>query len=246
MHHGKSGHREYGLLKKNEWITIDVVGDSVTNGLDYCTADETYPAQLAALISKKLPQVSVYRYDGIVKSALLPMKGFAGLYTVGIGTENKRIDVIRNGIGGNTVRRAIRRLNDFTGILANGRKADLTVFMFGINDSLEADREKYVTPERFADDYRELLKKFKETEASEIVIMSATSSNYDMSEYAQMTKLVAQQENILYVDQFKVWKEHYCENAPNFGQGDWLGNDPYHPTKKGAAIIAETLLEHIL
>lgn len=65
------------MLEKNDYITIDVVGDSITHGTNYCSLSETYVAQFAEMLAEKYPEVSVYRYDGIVETELLPMKSFS-------------------------------------------------------------------------------------------------------------------------------------------------------------------------
>lgn len=238
----------YEMLKAKKHITIDIVGDSVTFGTDHCTNDETYTAQFAKMLANKYENAEVYRYDGIPDGEFLPMKQFSD--AVSVGGENKefRIDVIRNGIGGNTVRRAINRMTDFTGKLANGKNADITVFMFGINDALKSDEKKYVLPQKFAEDYRELLDKFIKSEKSEIVIMSATTNDQTIDEHVNMTKIVAHEYGFLYVDQNEVWNMHYDESAPNFGHGDWLSDtsfDACHPTPKGAYKIAEKLFEYV-
>lgn len=237
------------MIRERQHITIDIVGDSVTQGTDHCADNETYTAQLAYMLADRLPEVSVYRYDGIIHDALLPMGYFEGPVKVSEGMGDKQIDVIRNGIGGNTVRRAINRIQDFTGKLANGRKADITVFMFGINDALKSDATKYVSPEKFLEDYRELLDLFRQTEKSEIVIMSATTNDQCIDEHVKMTEVLAREYNLPYVDQHKIWQMHYDKEKPNFGHGDWLSEVPWdacHPTPKGAKAIAEELFKKLI
>lgn len=236
------------MIENRRHITIDIVGDSVTCGLDHCNNDETYTAQLAHMLAERLPDVSVYRYDGIVKDELSEMEYFEDPVKVSTGIGDKQIDVIRNGIGGNTVRRAINRIHDFTGELANGRKADISVFMFGINDALKSDRTKYVSPEKFLDDYRELLERFRQTEKSEIIIMSATTNDQCIDEHVKMTEVLAKEYNLPYVNHHKIWQMHYGKEKPNFGQGDWLSEAPgdaCHPTPEGAKEIAKALLEKL-
>lgn len=232
------------MLREKRHITIDIVGDSVTWGLNHCTAGETYTAQFCTMLAETYEDVSVYRYDGVSGGACCPMARFEAPVTVCARTGDRRIDVIRNGIGGNTVRRAIRRLSDFTGVLANGRRADITVFMFGINDALRSDPQKYVSPEVFAGDYRELLDRFRATETSQIVLMSATTNDQSIEDYVRQTERLAREEGCLYIDQYKVWQEHYDRRLPHFGYGDWLSDTPgdaCHPTPRGAHAIAETL-----
>lgn len=235
------------LLKEKGHITIDVVGDSITQGEDHCTSEETYVAQFAKMLAEKYVDATVVRYDGVVKDGLSPMAGFKAV-EVSRGAGEYRIDVIRNGIGGNSVRRAINRISDFTGELANGRCADVAVFMFGINDALLSDSTKYVTAEKFGEDYREMLDRFAQSENAEIVIMSATTNDQTIDAHVAKTAKVAAERGLVYVDQNKVWNEHYDETMPNFGHGDWLSNVSYdacHPTPTGALQIARTLFESV-
>ena len=237
------------MINEKQYITIDIVGDSVTWGLNHCSNNETYTAQFAYMLAGRLPEISVYRYDGIVKDELSGMEYFEGPIKVNSGIGNKQIDVIRNGIGGNTVRRAINRIQDFTGKLANGKKADITVFMFGINDALKSDKTKYVSPQKFLEDYRELLERFRQTEKSEIILMSATTNDQCIDEYVMMTEILARENGLTYIDQHKIWQMHYDKDKPNFGQGSWLSNAPgdaCHPTPEGAIEIAKPLLETLL
>ena len=54
------------MIENRRHITIDIVGDSVTWGETHCNNEETYTSQLARMLADRLPEVSVYRYDGIV------------------------------------------------------------------------------------------------------------------------------------------------------------------------------------
>lgn len=237
------------MLKSKNHITIDIVGDSITEGTQHCTAEETYVAQYTKMLAQKYPDVSVYRYDGIAaENPLKPMERFDGPIEVNVGRGEKRIDIIRNGIGGSSVRIAINRMHDYTGELANGRRADITVFMFGINDALKTAPERYVSSEVFGENYRELLREFRKTEDCEIVIMSATTNDQCIDEHVKETKIVADENGILYIDQNAVWNDHYDVNAPHFGHGEWLSEVSYdacHPTPKGAYAIAKTLFEQV-
>ena len=237
------------MLENQNVVTVDVVGDSVTHGLDHCTEEETYTAQFSKMIAEKFGYASVFRYDGIQGTGISPMKMFSAPVCVSKGSGEKRIDIIKNGIGGNTVRRAINRIGDFTGVLANGKSADITFFMFGINDALKSDPKKYVTPERFYDDYKELLTLFKKSEKSEIVIMSATTNDQCIDEHVKAAERLAKENGLIYIDQNGVWNRHYDKNAEHFGQGDWLSDTPTdacHPSPKGAKAIAGEMMKYIV
>ncbi len=237
------------LLCEKETVTLDIVGDSITHGLNHCSADETYTAQFACMLAEKFTEASVNRYDGIVSSGEKPMAYFDGPIEAAVRNGNKHIDVIRNGIGGNTVRRAIERIGDFTGTLANGRTADVTFFMFGINDALKSDSKKYVTAEKFYEDYSELIEKFRKIEDSAIVIMSATTNDQTIDAHVAETARLAAEYGFIYIDQHKVWDAHYDPAASNFGQGDWLSNedarDACHPSPLGAKMIASEMMKYV-
>lgn len=237
-------------LKKNDDITIEFVGDSITHGLNHCRAEETYVAKFAMLIGKKFENYSVFRYDGVVSDALSPMKCFDGPILVSYKETGGKIDIIRNGIGGNTVQRAMNRIDDFTGTLANGKMPDIVFVMFGINDALKSDSQKYVTADKFKSNYKALLEEVKKRNPEvQIIMMGATTNDQTIEEHCKKSKELADEENIPYIDLHKLWSEHYDEKAENFGHGDWLSNnsgDACHPTPKAAYIMAEKISEAFL
>lgn len=236
-------------IKSNDDITIEFIGDSVTHGLNYCRPEETYVAKFAMLISKKLENYNVFRYDGIVLDALSPMESFDGPILVSYKENTGRIDIIKNGIGGNTVQRAIRRIDDFTGTLANGKKPDVIFMMYGINDALYSDSQKYVTAEQFKSNYKILLDEVKKRNPEALIIMmSATFNDESVDEHCKKSRELAEEEIIPYIDLHKFWIEHYDNKAENFGYGDWLANDKdaCHPTPKAAYILAQKILDEFL
>ena len=236
-------------LKNNEHITIDFVGDSITHGLNYCAAEETYVAKFAAEMAKKFPEFSVYRYDGIVKDELSPLVGFEGPFLVSAGTGKGRIDIIRNGVGGNTIMRAYNRIHNFTGTLANEKEPDLTFLMFGINDALKSDESKYVTPEKFKENYKMLIDEIRvRNSGTAIVLLSSTYNGFGIKDHCEKSMELAKEENIPYIDMFKFWCDHYDENADNYGQGEWLfGNgDSCHPMPIGAELTAKHIFNEFM
>ena len=109
-------------LTKKESITIQFVGDSVTEGTNHCRAEETYTAKFAELVARDFREYSVYRYDGIVSDEKSPIRGFDGPVLVSYRENAPMLDIIKNGVGGNTAERAYRRKENFIGILPNGKK----------------------------------------------------------------------------------------------------------------------------
>lgn len=236
------------MLAEKGHLTVDFVGDSITWGISHCAAEETYVAAFARMVAAQYPECSVYRYDGVMGGELDPIARYDEPFLVQAGTGTQRIDVIRCGIGGNTVRRALNRFGDYTGTLVNGRRADVTFFMFGINDALKSDPRKYVTPEQFGKDYRELLERFRAAEPSAVIVMSATTNDQPIDEHVAETARVARAFGLPYIDHCAVWAAHFDPAAPHFGQGDWLSDTPgdaCHPSPLGARVIARTIAENL-
>lgn len=237
---------------RGEHITLNFVGDSITHGLNHCRPEETYIAKIAALLARHYPTCTVRRYDGEVENEGVPLRGFDGPILVSVGTEGGTVDVIRNGVGGNTARRLIRRLDDFTGTMPNGRRADATLIMVGINDALACDPAKYVTPDVFLRDYKELLDLIRAQDPdTALVLISSTynGANDDIAPYCENTESLAAEEGLPFVDMRSFWLAHYDPEAPHYGQGDWLSDvagDACHPSPLGAEITARRLLEDLL
>ncbi|MBQ9921486.1 MAG: SGNH/GDSL hydrolase family protein [Clostridia bacterium] len=236
-------------IRNSEDITIDFVGDSITYGLNYCRPEETYVAKFASLIAARLENYSVYRYDGIVSDELLPIQEFDGPITVSYKENAAKIDIIRNGIGGNNVLRAFDRIDDFTGTLANGKRPDITFMMFGVNDALISNPQRYQTPEQFFRNYKRLIDEVKKRNPDTfIIIMNATYNDQSVSEHCKKTEELAKSEGIPYIDMHRLWMEHYDAEACHNGQGDWLANDwdACHPTPKAAHIMAQKICDEFL
>lgn len=236
------------LIRNGGHVTLNFVGDSVTHGINHCTDDETYVAQFAAMMASGFPECTVRRYDGIQGEELAPLLGFEGPILVSSGVENGGIiDVIRNGVGGNTVARAHKRIGDFTGVLANGRASDVTFLMFGINDALDNDPAKYVPVEVYRQNYLALLADIRRRDPqTAIVILSSTYNGDSIRPYCEAARRLAEDEGLPFVDLFALWMDHYDPAAPHFGQGDWLSDcawDACHPTPKGAEATAKCIFD---
>ena len=233
-------------IRNSEPLTLNFIGDSITWGLNHCSAEETYVAEFARLFAEKFNEYKVVRYDGMVKTEALPLTGFEGPIPVG-GEGDAQATVIRNGVGGNTVRRALNRKQDFTGTLADGRTADVNFLMFGINDALASDKSKYVTPDKFEKDYEELLSVLEKDDAL-LIILSPTYNGlkYPLDKYAAVTERLAEKYGLPFIDTHKLWMEHYQKNAPHFGQGDWLSeskSDACHFSPEGARQTAKFIFD---
>jgi len=238
-----------GKLKNGEDLTLDFVGDSVTHGLNHCSSDETYTAVFASLMAEHFKEYSVFRYDGIPTGALAPMGSFAGPFPVSVGNGRGRMDIIRNGIGGNTVARAYNRIADFAGTAANGKIPDITFMMFGINDALKPDPAKYVTADVFKQNYGKLLDEvIHRIPDTCVILLTATTNDWTVDEHCQKTVELAAERGIPLIDTHRLWEEHYDAGAGNFGHGDWLagGSDACHPTPVGAKATAKFIFDEFL
>lgn len=233
-------------LLSGEDVTLDFVGDSITWGLNHCSPEETYVAFFARMFARWFGEYNVVRYDGRVDSEALPIAAFEGPIPVGGKNGSPVAAIIRNGVGGNTVRRAIRRKHNFIGEMPNGKDADLTFFMFGINDALKCDDSKYVTPERFLQDYRELLDLTAHLGARILISPTYNGTSYPLDAYAEATKLLAEEAGLPFFDAHKLWTDHYRAEAPHFGEGEWLSDsktDACHFSPKGARVTAAFLFD---
>ena len=235
-------------LKSGEELTLNFVGDSVTRGTTHCTDEETYVARFAAYMAKRFVGCTVRRYDGIAPDELMPIHHFEGPKVISEG-QGAVIDVIRNGVGGNTILRAHKRIGDFTGTLVNGKRPDITFMMFGINDSLTHVPDRYVAPEVFKDNYRNLINAIREKNPETLfIIMTPTTNDKDVSSHAEKARELCSEEGIVVIDTNALWSEHYDPGAENFGHGDWLagGRDACHPTPKGADATAKFIFDEFL
>lgn len=227
-------------------MTINFVGDSITHGLNHCRAEETYTAKFAMFLARIFKKHTIRRYDGIYLDGEAPMKEFEGPILVALGEEKGTIDVLKNGIGGNTVIRAYNRIDDFTGILANGRRPDITFMMFGINDALKSDPKKYTSPQEFKSNYKMLINEVRRRNPDTfIIMMGATFNDQTIELHCEKSKQLAREEGIPYIDLHELWMKHYDASAENFGQGNWLagGTDACHPTPTAAEIMAKYIFE---
>ena len=238
----------YNKIKNLEDVTVDFVGDSITYGLNHCTTNETYVAVFSKLFAEKFDEYSVIRYDGITEGALEPIKAFDKVVVKDNGKATASF--VKNGVGGNTVRRALNRKENFIGKMPNGKAPDLTFFMFGINDALANDPSKFITPDVFYEHYKELIELMLGNSSTAIILMTPTFNGPDkLDEYAQVVRRVAKEYCLICIDLFELWKQHYKPSLDRYGQGDWLSDckgDACHPTPIGARAIAERVFSQVI
>ena len=241
------------MVNSEDYLLFSV-GDSITEGLRASSNEATYTAALARGIADKFPQRTVLRYDGLRRDTtdgeLFPIRVYEGPVTVQSGVQGK-ITVVRSGIGGNTVRRLLHRKTDFISKPIEGRTADLFLMVSGINDALDCDPAKYVTPKQYGRVLHELVDEIEAADPSaDIIFMTPTFNDYGTSSvstldpYVDTMKKVAALRQIPVIDLHRLWMEHLVVGAENSGQGDWLlsPEDHCHPSDTGHAAIAESIL----
>ncbi len=219
-------------LSAGESYLVMAVGDSITYGRNHCTDEETYLACLARAFAVRYPRARVLRYDGVPDGEMKPLAGYAGPVVVQEGTAGELV-FVRCGVGGNTVRRALSRAGDYTGRFLTGQEPDLFLLMFGINDALSEDPRKFITPERFYEDQREMHALLKETDPdADIVLMTATYNDPGeqqgsrLDPYTEMTKRLAAETGSYLIDTHALWMAHYQPGTERHGQREWLSAEP--------------------
>ena len=227
-------------------VTFNFVGDSITMGEQHCRSEETYVAKIGMLLSRRFPRATVLRYDGVYHTECDPIHEFCGPILVSLGDGAGRIHLIRNGVGGNTVVRAHRRIHNFTGILPSGARADVTFLMLGINDAIVTNPEKYDPPESYRLHYRALVEDIQRRDPeTRIVLITSSYNDQSVGEHVAMTRSIAEELSLSLIDLHALWTAHYDPHADNFGHGDWLagGSDACHFTPKSAEISAAYILD---
>ncbi len=241
-------------LSENKKFVLHVLGDSITWGENHCTSEQTYCAELARLFATAYPECTVIRYDGIVESESKPLSHFSEPITVQAGNETE-IVIIRNGIGGNTVRRALNRRQDFIGKCVHGCDPDMFLMMYGINDGLKEDRSKYVTPQQFYENYSELCDLLAQANPSAKVVLmtpsyndSGNSENSVLDPYCEKVKRLAKERGLSLIDVHRLWMEHLVLGGEHYGQGTWLSGvkgDFCHFSPEGGKATAEFIFSKI-
>lgn len=233
-------------IANGETVTLTFVGDSITQGTTrHSTKDETFVAYVTDLLAADFKDTKVVRYDGRVVSELEPLDGYEEILVQ--DGDKGRINVLRSGVGGNTIVRAMNRFSDYTGILPCGTRSDFIFTMFGINDALMPDPKKYVTNDVFKVQYSDMLDKLAKAEPqAEIIVLTATTNGDSIREYVYRTYEIVKEKDLPMIDTYDLWTKHYDPQADNFGHGDWLfgHGDACHPMPKAAKIMAEFIYDN--
>ena len=242
-------------LKKGENVLIVAVGDSITWGLNHCTAEQTFCALLAKMLAERYPEISVLRYDGKASGEYKPIQYYEGPCTVSSG-KKQTLTMVRSGVGGNTVRRAINRSDDFAGTFITGEKPDVFLLMFGINDALSEDKNKYVTPDVFYSDLKELYHLLKTSDPNAHVVFLTPTYNdlglwkkSGLDPYSDKMKQLAEETGSFLIDTHRLWMDHCIVGSEHYGQRDWLSDtegDACHFSPEGSRKTAEFIFNTIM
>lgn len=232
-------------------VLITVVGDSVTYGIYKAAINETYCAVLAQRLGGRFPDTQVVRYDGKMSGGSMPLAGYEEAVVVNKGNKGK-ITVVKCGVGGDTVRRALNRKEDYIGGFITGETTDIYMLMFGINDSLKDDASKYVSPQKFLEDLTELTSLLNRTNPNaEIVLLTPTYGDDGTSKisclepYVENMKILADEKNYMLIDTHELWMKHLVIGGENCGQGDWLADDPWHFAPAGGIATGNYIFEEL-
>lgn len=232
-------------------IVLETVGDSITWGLNHCTPEQTYTAELCKLLAKNT-SADIVRYDGIAPRNTGRLKGFERI-EMRNNRADRKISVIRNGVGGDSVLRSLKRYEDFTGEITDGLRPDIITLLFGVNDALKNDPMKFVSENIFKVNLQLLIKTIYTYNPEAAVVLLTPSYNDDgmtekscLDKYAKKVKEVSVEFNIPVIDIHKKWMEHLITGSENNGQREWLSNvkwDMTHLSPIGSRVMAEHIFE---
>jgi lysophospholipase L1-like esterase len=248
-------------LIAGENVCIHFVGDSITVGYNSTgTVGGNFVQRMGVLIGQQLvPTAQVNRYDPNAYSVLNdgPINGWNGPTVIQHSSAGnpQTVQVVNNGVSGDTVQRVLRRIGNLTGWTP---PIDLFVILLGINDSLTTDPQKFVPPDIFASGIRSLTEILKNYyPQAEIALCTPTyndqpdaAGTYTLEQYAMATRRAAIETGTALVDLHALWADMYDADDPNWehndGYGWWLntaGGNHTHPTDQGHQGIAEEMFK---
>jgi len=240
-------------IEQGEDALIVMVGDSITWGLNHCTAEETYCAHFSRLLANRFPHARVVRYDGVVEKEGQPIDNYGNSIPVQMGNGKQKLTVVRSGVGGDTVLRVMNRVENFTGQVVDGCQPDLITIMLGINDALESDPNKYVSDRIYQIHYRMLVKEIQHRNPDTAILLLTPSYNDPgqssrscLDAYSERVKEVAEEFHLSVIDIHQKWMEHLQVESEHYGQRDWLSNHPgdsTHLSPRGAEIMAHHIFD---
>ncbi|GEM_PF-1951432 len=235
--------RTLSRILAGESVVIHFVGDSITVGYNSTgTVGGGFVQRMGVLIAQQLaPTAAVQRYDPNAYGALSdgPINGWNGPTVIQSpsGGSSQVIQIVNNGVSGDTVQRVLRRYGNLTGW---SPRIDMHVIYLGVNDSLTNDSTKFVTPPDFHAGMRSLVDIVRHYyPQSEIVLCtphandqpdagnggSIPQGTYTLDQYAMATRRVALELGVALVDLRQLWAD-----AKDTSNAAWAGSDFYPPT----------------
>ena len=247
-------------LKTNQDTLIMFAGDSITEATQNTNTMETsYVACICRYLKELYPNSKIVRVDGKrTHGGNKPLETFEEVIVNNPTSPLNVITVVKSGVGGDTLLRLQKRMNDF--IQYKGMTPDVIFLMEGINDSLTDDQTKYIPIDLYEKYYRTLIQYLKRETTSEIVLMTShwhgdtptnqypVKKDYNLNHYINVQKKVAIMENLYIIDHKKVWDKHFIMTPyVNWGQGEWLTKeDATHPTPTGQEFgLAKTIWNEV-
>ena len=247
-------------LKTHQDTLIMFTGDSITEANQNTNTMETsYVACICKYLKELYPNSKIIRVDGKrTHGGNKPLETFDEVIVNTPTSPLNTITVVKSGVGGDTLLRLQKRMNDYTQY--KGKSPDVIFMMEGINDSLTDDQTKYIPVDLYEKYYRTLIQYLKRETTSEIILMTShwhgdtpsnqypTGKTYNLNHYIEIQKKVALLEDLYIIDHKKIWDKHFVMTPyKNWGQGDWLTkDDATHPTPIGQEYgIAKTIWNEI-
>lgn len=234
-------------LQRGESIDIEIVGDSVTAGLHVSDTD-TYSSRIAVALASSYPNATVIRYDGTYPSEDNPINTWTR-NVIQTGTSRQVIVIRRNGVGGDTVMRAMRRRENYVGTISNAYnepfRADLILICLGINDSLSTDPAKYAPSDLYRFGLITMVQEIRRRTNAEIVLMTPTwaGTTTNLLSYQASMKQAADSLGVGVIDLHQMFLDHYSGTGVS-GQGDWH-YDTYHPNATGHQAISDKIMSEL-
>ena len=212
-----------GCMNKKYESSVSIVclGDSITEGICCGVSKKnTFPEQLSKLLK----------------------------------TKNINSTMINFGLPGEQSDLALARIDDVINLNPN-----FVTIMYGTNDAWIdfGSDEPRVSPYDYGQNIRKIIKKLQNAEIQPILMSPpplghffeydfepylSKGPNFLLSEYAEVCKNIAVDENIPFVDNYSIWLKN-IEKGQNIEK---LLVDGCHPNSKGQAMIAEAIFKVIL
>ncbi len=144
--------------------------------------------------------------------------------------DKDKIKVINSGVGGDTTRGALKRLDAAVLDL----KPDLVVIMFGVNDENAAPGGKNgVPPAEYRNNLKQMVETIRTKSGSDVILMTTSWKNLgweatkgNLNEYADCVRSLGKEMNLCVVDNFRAWANLEKRGIPYMRYLDSCINHP--------------------